>query len=166
MRVKLLATCFGLLLLGNAVAADLVFEPPRRLPAVRDAQLAQVLAHSKSNAVIVNFWASWCEPCREEMPALQRLAERWNGHGLAVITVAVADPSGADFLREISFLLPVLQDPDQAIARAWGVHVLPTTILLDRRHRLIARGRGAIDWDSAPTEKQLRTLLHGEHHGS
>jgi hypothetical protein len=46
------------------------------------------------------------------------------------------------------------------------VHLLPTTILLDRRHRLIARGRGAIDWDSAPTEKQLRTLLHGEHHGS
>jgi hypothetical protein len=60
----------------------------------------------------------------------------------------------------------VLQDPDQAIARAWGVYLLPTTILLDRRHRIIARGRGAIDWDSAPVEKQLRILLSGEQHGS
>lgn len=157
--MKLLAACFFLLLMRNVLAADLIAEPPRHPPVMRDARLAQVLTQDKGSAVLVNFWASWCEPCREEMPALQRLAERWHGQGLTVITVAVADAPSVDFLREISFLLPVLHDPDQAVATAWGVHLLPTTILLDRRHRLIARGRGAIDWDSAPMEKQLRTLL-------
>jgi len=154
-----LAILIVLLLTGNALAADLVAERARQLPVVRDAQLAQVLGQSKRSALLVNFWASWCEPCREEMPALQRLATRWQGQGLAVISVAVADPAGADFLREISGPLPLLHDPDQAIARAWGVYLLPTTLLLDRRHRIIARGRGAIAWDSAPMEKQLRTLL-------
>ena len=164
--MKWLAACLVLLLTGEALAADLVAERPQRLPASRDAHLAQVLANNKGSALIVNFWASWCEPCRDEMPALQRLAENWHGRGLAVITVAVADAPGGDFLNEISFRLPLLLDPDQVIARAWDVHLLPTTILLDRRHRIIARGRGAIAWDSAPMEKQLRVLLHGEHHGS
>lgn len=163
--MKWLAACLVSVLIGDALAADLVAGPPQRLPASRDVHLAQVLANNKGNAVIVNFWASWCEPCREEMPSLQRLAENWHGRGLAVITVAIADAPSADFLSEISFRLPLLHDPDQVIARAWDVHLLPTTVLLDRRHRIIARGRGAIAWDSALTEKRLRVLL-GEHHGS
>ena len=164
--MKIFFACFVLLLTGDALAVDLVAERPQRLPALRDAHLAQVLAHNKGNAVIVNFWASWCEPCREEMPSLQRLADQWQGRGLTVITIAVADAPSADFLGEISFRLPLLHDPDQVIARAWDVHLLPTTILLDRRHRIIARGRGAMTWDAAPMEKQLRVLLHGEQHGS
>ena len=157
--MKLLAAIFVLLLTGHALAADLVAERPQRLPPLHDVQLAQVLARHKGSAVIVNFWASWCEPCREEMPSLQRLDEQWQGRGLTVLTVAVADAPSADFLNEISFRLPLLHDPDQVIARAWDVHLLPTTIILDRRHRIIARARGAMAWDSAPMEKQLRTLL-------
>lgn len=161
MRFPLRAILLALALAGPAMAGELVVQPAKPLPAVRDARLTELLAQHRGSPLIVNFWASWCEPCRDEMPALQRLAERWRGRGVSVITVAVADrgPGAGDFLWEIGVILPLLHDPEQAVARAWGVRALPTTLVLDRRHRLVARGRGAIDWDAAPTENQLQTLL-------
>lgn len=161
MRAKPFAALLALWLAGTAAAAGLVAEPPKPLPAIRDTQLTELLAQYQGSPVIVNFWASWCEPCRDEMPSLQRLAERWRSRGVPVITVAVADgaENAADFLWEISVILPLLHDPEQAVARAWGVRALPTTLVLDRQHRLVARGRGAIDWDAAGIERQLQTLL-------
>ena len=121
--MKPLAALFALLLTANVAAADLVVESPKRLPAVRDAHLTELLAQREGSPVIVSFWASWCEPCRDEMPALQRLADR----GISVITVAVADNKRqvGDFLDKISVTLPLAYDPDQVIARAWGVSMLP-----------------------------------------
>ena len=95
------------------------------------------------------------------MPALQRFADRWRSRGLAVITVAVADNAARsrNFLSDNSLVLPLVHDPEQAIARAWGVRMLPSALVLDRRHRLVAHGSGALDWDAARVDLQLQTLL-------
>ena len=134
-----------------------------RLPSA-DKRLADILAQHQGEAVLVNFWATWCEPCREEMPSLARLAVRWRAKGLVVRTVAVADSPAKvnDFLRDVlpeGQALPVLHDRGQDISRAWAVRMLPTTIVLDHGHRIVLRGQGAIDWDAPAIEEQLRTNL-------
>ncbi len=149
-------------------AADAVLLKPvaaHGAPAGEDRRLAQLLAQHKGKPVVINFWATWCEPCREEMPSLARLAARWQARGLTVLTVAVADNAKRveEFLWETlpdKQPLPVLHDREQTISRAWGARVLPTTVVLDRRHRIVARGTGAIDWDAPAIEKQLTTLIN------
>lgn len=161
MKPVLRTLVLALALAGPTAAADLVTGMAQPLPAVADARLTDLLAQHRGSPLIVNFWASWCEPCREEMPSLQRLADRLRARGVSVLTVAVADKKdkAADFLWEASVTLPLLHDPEQAVARAWGVRTLPTTLILDRRHRIVARGRGAVDWDDAAVETKLQTLL-------
>ena len=157
----LVAILLVLHLTGFADAAELVADPAQPSPPASDARLTELLAQREGTAVIVNFWASWCEPCRAEMPSLQRLAERWRARGLTVLTVAVGDrPERAEnFLWETAVVLPLLNDPDQTMARSLGVRALPTTLVLDRRHRIVARARGALDWDAATIDRQLRILL-------
>lgn len=95
------------------------------------------------------------------MPSLQRLAERWRALGLAVITVAVADQRSriADFLSENELQLAVVDDRERIVSRAWGARLLPTTVVLDRRHRIRLRGEGAIDWDSPAIDQTLQPLM-------
>jgi thiol-disulfide isomerase/thioredoxin len=154
-----------LLLQSPLLAADagvVALKPvaAQTLPKSNDPRLKQALGQHKGKPVLVNFWATWCEPCREEMPALARLAARWQAKGMAVLTIAVADNDKRveDFLWEIlpgEQVLPVLHDREQTISRAWGARVLPTTVVLDRRHRIVLRGQGAIDWDAPAIDKQL-----------
>ena len=157
----LVAILLMLRLTGSAVAAGLVADPAQPSPPASGDRLSELLAQREGNAVIVNFWASWCEPCRAEMPSLQRLAERWRARGLTVLTVAVGDrPERAEkFLWETAVVLPLLNDPDQTMARTLGVRALPTTLVLDRRHRIVAHARGALDWDAAAIDRQLQNLL-------
>jgi thiol-disulfide isomerase/thioredoxin len=154
---------------GPALAAEpaaAALQPVRAAaaPASPDRRLTKILTQHKGKPVLVNFWATWCEPCREEMPSLARLAERWRAAGFVVQTVAVADNPAKvkDFLWEVlpeGHTLPVLHDREQDISRAWSVRMLPTTIILNRGHRIVLRGQGAIDWDAPAIEEQLRTNL-------
>lgn len=112
------------------------------------------LTDQSGDTILVHFFASWCEPCRDELPALQRLAGR-GAPGLKVLAVAVAD-SDAPLRRLIDatgVTFPVLMDRDRAVARAWSITTLPSTVVLDSRHaaRLIAESDVA--WDTiAPTQ--------------
>lgn len=108
--------------------------------------LRRALDALRGRAVLVNFWATWCEPCRSEMPALVSLAE--SEPGLALVTVAVADRSDdvRRFLADHLVEPTVVHDPEQLIARAWDVRYLPTTLLLDAAHRPLLRVRGELEW--------------------
>lgn len=143
------------------IASELAIVPAGALPKSADRRLHTWIESHKQRPLLINFWASWCEPCREEMPSLQRLADRWHDHGLTVVTVAVGDnPKRVeDFLREISVGLPVIDDREQAISRSWEARVLPTTIILDRRHRVRLRRQGPVDWDSPAVDRELQPLF-------
>jgi thiol-disulfide isomerase/thioredoxin len=108
------------------------------------------LADFKGRAVLLNFWASWCEPCRAEMPTLQGLPPLLGEDRLAVIALNFKEPvqRAQRFVSQTGLTLPVWIDPLGEHARAWGVRVFPTTVLIDRQGRARERVRGEVDWSS------------------
>jgi thiol-disulfide isomerase/thioredoxin len=148
---------------GHACAASPALKPAaaREAAAAPGPGLAAALQRHRGQAVVVNFWATWCEPCRQEMPSLQKLARRLEDRGLVVLTVAVNDREAQvkDFLWEISVDLPVLHDREQAESRALGVRVLPTTLVFDRSHRQRLRAVGAVEWEAPEVRAQLEKLM-------
>ena len=117
------------------------------LPDSRGAAVA--LDSERGHVVLVHFFATWCEPCREELPALNRLAARASGTvKVLAISVAEVDPRVRRFLETMPLDFPVLLDHDRAIAKAWNVSTLPTTFVLDAdlHPRLVVETDFA--WDS------------------
>jgi thiol-disulfide isomerase/thioredoxin len=160
--LRSLTLCGAIALLSPFVrAAELLAVPPDQVVRVGDPRLKAALASHRGHPVVINFWASWCEPCREEMPALQRFARHWRERGVTVITIAVADNAtrARDFLWEIDVDLPVLDDHDQTLSRSMGARALPTTFMLDHQHRIRLRAQGVIDWASPAVDAQTQTLF-------
>jgi thiol-disulfide isomerase/thioredoxin len=119
----------------------------------------------KGHVVLVNFWASWCPPCRKEMPSMQRLKEKMAGKPfdiLALDTGETVDDSSA-FLKEVKVSFPVLFDPDSNTARRWKVFAMPTTFLIDKKGKIRYVLPGGTQWDEgealALVEKLLATKL-------
>jgi peroxiredoxin len=108
------------------------------------------LAQYRGQVVLINFWATWCEPCREEMPSMQRLRERLSGKGFTVLAVNVDEPEARvrRFVTENRLDLPVLVDRNKNITRAWGVRVMPSSFLVGPDGRIRYRVVGEIDWMS------------------
>ena len=118
------------------------------------------LAELKGRPVLVNFWATWCAPCKEEMPTLQTLAEL-EGERLVVLAVNVREQASraSRFVQSAGLTqLHVLPDPRGATARAWGVGVFPTTVLIDREGRAVRTVTGAVDWTGPEAQGWLREL--------
>ena len=121
------------------------------------------LADWKGKVVLLNFWATWCAPCREEMPALDRLQKAMGGPDFEVVTVATgrnAPPRIDDFFAEVGVTdLPVLLDPRQQLSRDMGVVGLPVTVLIDREGREVARYIGDAEWDSPAAQALMAELI-------
>ncbi|MEO7640563.1 MAG: TlpA disulfide reductase family protein [Ramlibacter sp.] len=112
-------------------------------------------------AALLNFWASWCEPCRSEMPTLQQLADFHGAQRLAVLAINFKEPraSAARFARLTALSLPVVLDPQGAVAKAWAVKIFPTTVLIDHRGRPRWRVRGEMDWTGREAQALVAGLL-------
>jgi peroxiredoxin len=94
------------------------------------------LAQARGQTVLVHFFATWCEPCRDELPALNRLAARDKGTvKILAISVAEVDPRVRRFLETMPLDFPVLLDRDRAVAKGWNVSTLPSTFVLDANLR-------------------------------
>jgi thiol-disulfide isomerase/thioredoxin len=119
------------------------------------------LADWQGKVVVLNFWATWCPPCRAEMPALDALQGAMEAD-VAVVTVATGrnQPAAIDrFFAEAAITrLPILLDPKSALAREMGVAGLPVTVLLDREGREVARMIGEADWNSDEARQVLAAL--------
>jgi thiol-disulfide isomerase/thioredoxin len=118
----------------------------------------------RGKAVLINFWASWCEPCRAEMPSLQALAQAHGPQQLVVLAVNFKESAetARRFALRSELALPVLLDGDGAIARQWGAKVFPTTVLLGRDGRVRAVVRGEMDWAGAEASSMVAALLAPE----
>jgi thiol-disulfide isomerase/thioredoxin len=121
-----------------------------RLPALR------------GRAVLLNFWASWCEPCKEEMPSLQALADQ-HADRLVVLTINLKESPEAiaRFVRSSGLRLPIVRDADGSLARAWGVRIYPSTVLVDAQGRVRSVVRGGLDWAGEEGAKLVVPLLPG-----
>ncbi|WP_322894388.1 MULTISPECIES: TlpA disulfide reductase family protein [unclassified Yoonia] len=121
------------------------------------------LADLEGRYVVLNFWATWCAPCRVEMPHLSALQSDLGGDDFAVVTVAVGpnpQPAMERFFQEIGVdNLPLHIDPRQRFARAMGVLGLPVTVILDPDGMEIARMQGEADWSSPSAVAILTALL-------
>jgi cytochrome c biogenesis protein CcmG, thiol:disulfide interchange protein DsbE len=119
-------------------------EDPRGAPRFEEPLLTEEGTLSdddlRGRPVVLNFWASWCGPCREEMPALQRMADRYAGEGVQVIGVLVQDSAegGRAFLEEVEVDYPMIYDADNSLAKALDLYGLPQTFFIDADYRFTA----------------------------
>jgi thiol-disulfide isomerase/thioredoxin len=143
-----------------------VIDDPAPAPPLRLADLDGVehdLADLEGRLVLVNFWATWCPPCRREMPSMEHLYQALRERGLTVLAVDV----GEDVDTIFSFTgqldpaptFPLLLDPDSQAAQAWGVKGLPTSFVVDPAGRVIIRAVGGTEFDDAAALEQLLPYL-------
>ncbi|MFP4569560.1 TlpA disulfide reductase family protein [Rhodosalinus sp.] len=126
----------------------------------------KTLSDYEGKHVVLNFWATWCAPCRKEMPQLSELQAEFGGEGFEVVTVATgrnAVPAMRAFFQEIGVdNLPLHRDPRQALAREMGVLGLPVTVILDPQGMEIARLTGDADWASDSAKEIIAALIGAE----
>jgi thiol-disulfide isomerase/thioredoxin len=120
------------------------------------------LASFKGEVVLVNFWATWCEPCREEMPSLERLQQKLGGKGLRVLAVNVGEgaPRIRQFLERTPVSLSIVRDAESAVTKAWRVRMLPASFLVDRRGMLRYQIVGEADYDDPAQQAPVLELLN------
>ncbi|MGH8680081.1 MAG: peroxiredoxin family protein [Burkholderiales bacterium] len=119
------------------------------------------LADYRGKVVLVNFWATWCEPCREEMPSIERLRQSLAGQPFEVLAVNIGEPLGRieRFLEKMPLGFPMLLDRDTGVAKAWKARVVPATFLVGPDGRIRYVHYGELDWSSEPVRKRVAELL-------
>jgi len=119
------------------------------------------LAQLRGQVVLIHFFATWCEPCRAEMASLRELQSRLDGRSLTIVPISVAEADGAvrRFFAGEALPFAILLDRDRAIARAWKIHTLPSTVVLDRALKARFIAQGDVDWARPDVMKILADLL-------
>jgi thiol-disulfide isomerase/thioredoxin len=133
--------------------------PPLRLADATGRQ--HELAQYRGKVVLINFWATWCAPCREEMPSLDRLQKRLAKRPFVLLTVDVGEDEARvqRFLDSLGLRFGVLYDRDGATARAWRARMLPASFVLDAEGRMRYQLYGATEWDAGKAFDAIAALL-------
>ena len=154
---RTLAALFVLLLAapGPAASGEQHLQAVAGTPVAPDFRLENLdgeivaLSDLKGQVVIVNFWATWCPPCRAEMPSMQRTWQRLKGEGVAMLAVHVGGNTDKiwSFVGEYGIEFPVLIDPNSKVANAWPMQGLPTTFVVSPQGRIVYQAVGGREWD-------------------
>ena len=187
-RLGIGAMLYGVMALGAnpALAADLSKDQIATLKEMRNGDMKKLVVHKEARpridetfrdkygnavtladyegkVVVLNFWATWCPPCRAEMPSIDRLSAEMGGDDVEVLALSTDRfdvERVAAFFDEIQVQnLRVLQDRKGAVARKAGVLGLPVTVILDRQGREIGRVQGEAEWDSADVKAIVTRIV-------
>ena len=120
------------------------------------------LQQYQGKVIFLNFWATWCIPCREEMPVLEKLHQTYQGQGLVILAIDLKESPDQvhAFFEKHALSFPSLIDPNGAVFRAYLVTGMPTTYLVGRDGNILARGVGGRDWTRAEAHELIRELVH------
>ncbi len=136
--------------------------PPIEATTLEGAPRAKTLRDYEGKVVLLNVWATWCDPCREEMPSLERLYRDYRSRGLRIAAISIDDAGNVqlvrDFVTENRLTFDILHDPKTTIMRQYQVRGVPETFLISRRGEIFAT-RFAADWSSPAYRALVDTLL-------
>jgi peroxiredoxin len=118
----------------------------------------------RGKIVLLNFWASWCVPCREEMPAMEKLYQEYKQKNFVILAIAVKDrkQDAIDFVKELKISYPVALDPEAQVGSLYGAWGLPATYLIGPNGEGLARGWGPAEWYGSGARKLVKDLLDGK----
>ena len=164
-----LFTAFGLAFLVCACSASDEHQPLIPMPnkpeapdfVLKDPQGNQVrLADFRGMPLIVNFWATWCPPCRAEMPSMERAWQVLRNEGIGLIAINVGEDADtvSRFLADVPVGFPMPLDTDSEVVQRWPVRGLPTTYVVDPSGHLVYRAVGEQEWDAPAVMDLVRTL--------
>jgi peroxiredoxin len=160
------------LVAGYARAEDpvaaLSLTRPKPVQAAKEFQVATPdkgelkLSGFKGRVVFLNFWATWCKPCEEEMPAMERLYQRFKDKGLVVLAIS-EDASGGDvvsrYVKKHNLSFPVGLDPKMSVAGLYGVWAIPSTFIIDKNGKGALVANGPREWDGPQAHALFESLL-------
>ncbi len=148
---------------------SIILSPPdSRQPFPLDFRLSDLngdtvrLSDFRGNVVLLNFWATWCYPCRTEMPSMNAVYQDYRGKEFVVLAIA-SDAQGKEvvspFVEEYDLTFPVLLDPQDVVGRRLQISGIPTTYLLDKHGRIAGVESGAQNWNSSKVHRLLDSLI-------
>ena len=159
--------CAGTVALACTLAAPLATGAVAPQAAAPDFTLRSMngpnlrLAEQRGRVVMVNFWATWCGPCRQEMPQLDRLYQKYRSSGFVLLGVNVDDDArkAGDVAAKLGVTFPVLLDTDKAVSKLYDLSTMPSTVIIDRDGKVRYLHRGYLAGYEDNYDKQIRELL-------
>ena len=147
---------------GIAIPDPPVEAPDFTLPTLRGEEIR--LADFRDKVVLINFWATWCGPCRDEMPAMEQLWNRFKDQGFAILAISLDKGSRKridTFIRKSGLTYPILLDPQEGVSKQYNLVGLPGSYLIGRDGKIRGKIAGPIDWTSPETTSFIESLLMG-----
>ena len=145
----------------NLTTFDPPFPAPEfQLPGLEDEQ--KTLDDYKGQYVLLNFWATWCPPCLEEMPSMEAVYQRFKDKGFTVVAISSDEGGKTDiepFIEKLGVTFPILMDADKAVSSVYGAVNLPLSFLLNPEGQVVAGSEGARDWASEEAISVLEELI-------
>lgn len=150
------------MLIGHlSLAANLIEGPAPDFTLKSNSGKNLRLSEQRGEVILINFWASWCGPCRQEMPVLEDIQQKYSKLGFNVFGVNVdKDPAKADkILKDIAVNFPILYDPDGDVSKLFNVDAMPTTVIVDRNGNMRFHHRGYKPGYENLYMDQIKTLI-------
>lgn len=119
------------------------------------------LSEQRGNVVMLNFWASWCGPCRQEMPLLDAMSQRYSGVGFILLGVDVEEDNtdAKKIIKDLKISYPILFDTEQKVSKLYSVDTMPTTVMIDKKGKVRYVNHGYKAGDENKYRDQIRELI-------
>jgi thiol-disulfide isomerase/thioredoxin len=119
------------------------------------------LADLKGQVVLINFWATWCGPCRKEMPLLEQIQKKYGPLGFTMVGINVEEDTRLmeTFLKDVPVTFPILLDPANGVSKLYNVAAMPSTVIVDRKGNVRFIHQGYVPGDEGKYQDMIRQLI-------